>query len=275
MGHAEKLLRSLCATAEAPLPRSAIVLAHPDDEAVGLGSRLPRLRDALLIHVTDGSPRDLQDARAHGFSTREEYARARGEEVAVALELAGLPPGRRRELGCVDQEASLSLAELAREIAGVLREYRPEVVVTHPYEGGHPDHDATAFAVHAACRLLEADGVVPPEIVEATSYHNRGGSMAVFEFLPCPGCAPRTVVLSEPEREFKRRLVSCYRTQQGTLQWFPCEIERFRRAPRYEFTEPPHPGALYYELFPWGMTGERFRGLAGDALRRLELGGPL
>lgn len=40
------------------LSRMLIVVAHPDDETIGFGAQLCRLRDALLLHVTDGAPRD-------------------------------------------------------------------------------------------------------------------------------------------------------------------------------------------------------------------------
>ncbi len=38
--------------------RVMIVVAHPDDETIGLGAQLRRFEDALLVHVTDGAPRD-------------------------------------------------------------------------------------------------------------------------------------------------------------------------------------------------------------------------
>jgi LmbE family N-acetylglucosaminyl deacetylase len=248
-----------------------VVVAHPDDETVGSGSRLPLLRDAVLVHVTDGAPRDLRDAAAAGCATREEYSRVRRQELGQALKLAGIPESRAWELGCVDQEASLNLARLACGIAEMVREVRPDVVLTHPYEGGHPDHDATAFAVHAACRILERQGWRAPTLVEMTSYHNRGGFITPCEFLPCEGPEPATVLLSDRDREFKRRLIDCYRTQWNTLRQFPLELERFRPAPRYEFTRPPHDGVLFYEMFEWGMTGARFAELAGRALSELEI----
>jgi N-acetylglucosamine malate deacetylase 2 len=108
-----------------------------------------------------------------------------------------------------------------------------------------------------------------------TSYHNRSGSMAVFEFLPGGECEEKTVVLSEAERELKQRLIGCYPTQWNTLRLFPVEIERFRPAPRYEFTQAPHAGPLFYECFPWGMTGERFRSLAREAMETLGITEPL
>ena len=39
------------------------------------------------------------------------------------------------------------------------------VVLTHAYEGGHPDHDAVAFAVHRAARRTSA------AVVEMPFYH--------------------------------------------------------------------------------------------------------
>jgi N-acetylglucosamine malate deacetylase 2 len=253
-----------------PFPPAAIISAHPDDEVIGVGSRLPRLREAVLVHVTDGSPRDLSDARTQGFATREEYASARRRELQAALALAGLGWEQTRELGCVDQEASLNLVELSRRTAALLSELQPAMVVTHPYEGGHPDHDATAFIVHAACGLLQRQDLPVPVVVEMTSYHNSPHGICPGEFLD-DGDGVRTVVLNEAECDLKRRMFACYPTQTQTLDLFPVGIERFRPAPRYDFTRPPHAGRLFYENFPWGMSGDRFCGLASQALERLEI----
>jgi LmbE family N-acetylglucosaminyl deacetylase len=254
------------------LPPGLILAAHADDEVIGLGGRLPRLRRATFAHVTDGAPKDMQDARANGCETREEYARLRRRELEAALALAGIGPEQTREMGCMDQETSLRLAELSRAAADLFRETGAAFVLTHPYEGGHPDHDATAFVAHAACRLL---GAGAPALLEMTSYFNRHGNITPFEFLPGTGSEPVTVTLTEAERAFKERLMACYPSQQGTLQYFPVGVERFRPAPRYDFTSPPHAGTLFYECFDWGMTGERFRALAREAMDALGLEGPL
>jgi LmbE family N-acetylglucosaminyl deacetylase len=266
------LLDRLCANDRRTPCRTALVLAHPDDETVGAAALLLRGRDTSVVHVTDGAPRDLRDARAAGLATREEYARVRREERAAALSVAGLPAERVHDLGIVDQEASLSLASLARRMAELLSALGPEVIITHPYEGGHPDHDATAFAVHSACALLRDAGAVPPAIVEQTSYHDRNGAMAVFEFLPSEWSEDvRTLELTAEERALKQRMLDQYRTQRGVLQYFPVAVERLRVAPRYDFTRPPHPGTLWYERFDWGVTGARWRQLAALALGELAL----
>src|SRR4051794_11208733 len=54
----------------------AVIVAHPDDETISCGAQLGRLQGVTLIVVSDGAPRNLIDAHAHGFSAAEEYALA-------------------------------------------------------------------------------------------------------------------------------------------------------------------------------------------------------
>jgi LmbE family N-acetylglucosaminyl deacetylase len=144
---------------------------------------------------------------------------------------------------------------------------RPAAILTHPYEGGHPDHDATAFAVHAACaRVLN-----PPEVWEFASYHAASGDGAVIEagtFLP-DAEEVETIALSDGARAMKSEMIARYGSQLHMLRHWPLDVERFRAAPVYDFTRPPHSGKLYYEHFDWGVTGERWRLLAEEALRTL------
>ncbi len=250
-----------------------IVAAHPDDETVGAGGLLPMLRAPVVVTVTDGSPRDTGDAERAGCATREDYARLRRNELLGALEVAGLPSGRARPLNIVDQEASLEMTYVTLHLVALLRELRPAIVLTHPYEGGHPDNDATAFAVHAACARIPE----PPDVYEFTSYHAHAGeglddcAMEVGKFLP-ESDDGEPLVLPDEARELKSRMIACFISQLPMLRRFPVDVERYRAAPVYDFTQAPHPGKLFYEHFNWGLTGERWRHLAEKALRTLRAG---
>jgi LmbE family N-acetylglucosaminyl deacetylase len=260
-----------------PLPARAIVIgAHPDDEVIGAGALLARLPDAAVVHVTDGAPRNESDAHAAGFAGWADYAAARHKEAAAALALAGLAPERITGLGIPDQQAAHNLAPLAQRLAALLHEGGFAVVITHAYEGGHPDHDATGLAVHAACRLIEAQGGTPPHMVEMAGYHALGGRFVAGTFIAHADAGPpATVTLDAAARRLKRRMFDCHTTQRAVLASFTIEVERFRAAPRYDFRLPPHPGPLHYDMQPWGITGEQWRGLAQAALEQLHLSCPL
>lgn len=244
---------------------AVVVVAHPDDEVIGIGAQLGRLEEVRVVHVTDGSPRDLADAQRAGFASAEDYAKARRLESLRALELAGVPEARALQLGVRDQEAALALVRMTEELAQLFERNRPSVVFTHPYEGGHPDHDATAFAVHAACALLKR----APLVVEMAYYHWRGQAMRAGRFLPRALARVWTLHLHPEEVQRKQEMLDCFTTQQQVVRMFCARVERFRIAPVYDFTVPPHPGALGYEMWGLGMSGETFRSLAHEAVNEL------
>ncbi len=236
--------------------RVALVAAHPDDETIGAGASLHLFDDLLVVHVTDGAPRTLADARNAGFSGAEDYARARRAELQAALLAGGADP-MLAELHAPDQGASSRMAALAASLATLFAEHGIEAVLTHPYEGGHPDHDATAFAVHRAARRAP--------VFEFASYHAAGeGGMATGRFLP-NGRAPTVVELNEAEQAAKRRMLDCFVSQRATLAPFGVAREAFRPAPHYDFSQPPHAGTLHYERYDWGMTGPAWRARAAAA----------
>lgn len=271
-GRADKIMEIL-AEGGALEQRVMIVVAHPDDETIGMGAQLCRLRDALLMQVTDGAPRDGRDAGTHGFSTITDYAFARRVELHAALE-AGRADGVRSEVvGAADQEACLSLVTLTKRILRRLQQEAPEAIFVQPYEGGHPDHDAVAFVVWAAARLIVAEGSLPPAIIEMTAYHADGPRLATGTFLPAERPVT-TIELGCADRLRKCRMIECFTSQRDLLAGFDTEMELFREAPEYDFLHAPHLGELHYERLRWSITGEIWRRHARAALEALGLRSP-
>jgi LmbE family N-acetylglucosaminyl deacetylase len=227
-------------------------VAHPDDEVVGAGVLISRLTDVWVLHATDGAPRDPRFMARSFAGTREEYARARRRESERALSLAGIGPDRLLGLGIADQEAVFEIPRLIEGIARAVREIGPDTLLTLAYEGGHPDHDAVALAVRRA--------VEGTEILEMPLYHAEPGTerMTVNELLPGP--PEERLKLTDGERDLKRRMIEAFATQEETLRPFlPPRDERFRPAPRYDFTRPPHEGRLQYEIWGFPINGKQWR----------------
>lgn len=158
-----------------------LLVAHPDDEIIGMGGRLSVFESLTLIHATDGAPNGVARAR-QDFVDGKSYSSKRFAEVDRALAIVGARPVRHIRYDYTDGDLVLKLIEMVEQLEVKLRDV--SAVITHAYEGGHPDHDACAFAAQYAIRRLKASGNVPPVRLEFTSYFSSNGRMRVGRFWP-------------------------------------------------------------------------------------------
>jgi len=247
---------------DAPL-RCLIVVAHPDDETIGAGALMQRPWEFALVHVTDGAPRDPSLWNAP-FPDRQAYARARRDELVAAMGLTGAASVLLRTLDVVDQEVVQHLAWVARSLAPTITGVAPDVVLTHPYEGGHPDHDAVACAVQAACRLVADAGGPRPDVLEMAYYHAADRTPVHGRFIDDPARPERAVVLDAATRARKTDMLDCFGSQREVLAMFPTDVERYREGKAYDFGAPPHAGQLHYERMGWS-DGAAWREHVGRA----------
>lgn len=245
----------------------ALVVAHPDDETLGVGARISCLRHLVLIHLTDGAPRLPGAGEPDDSERRSAVATRRMRELDAALDVLDARPQRRIAYGHPDQESIHHLPEivaaLRRDLAGT------KAVLTHAYEHGHPDHDTAALAVHMACARPE--GRATPAIIEFSSYHlgTRGARFGAF----CrdPRRREWIATLDVRERARKARALACFASQRGMLRNFPVDVERFRRAPDYDFSQPAPPPAAWYDTQQWPIDSRAWRKLARQNLAQAGL----
>ncbi len=144
------------------------IFAHPDDEGSAGGSLARYAAQGARAYVACATRGDGVDAKISdpSLATRETLADVRSQELACACLKLGLEPPifLGYQDGGVD-EVPLEVA--AREVARLIRELQPQVVITHGPDGGygHPDHIAVSNFVTQGFALASdpsVDLALPP-----------------------------------------------------------------------------------------------------------------
>jgi N-acetylglucosamine malate deacetylase 2 len=227
----------------------ALVVAHSDDETF-MAEILMRFPEALVMHVTDSAPDDRNEWK--DLPTREAYARLRAQELERALDAVG-HRGQRVALGVKDATAIHEVRNIRLRMRYYFACGDTKVVFTHTYEGGHPDHDAVAAAVHGQ--------PTEPMIFEAPYYRMEGAAQVWQKFIPDSSTAELTVQLSREGRKRKDRMLRAHRSQSRALQHVIDGIEFYRRAPAYDFTRPPNGGNLAQNYARAGIAADSWKSL--------------
>jgi LmbE family N-acetylglucosaminyl deacetylase len=168
-------------TAEQPKApkRVLIIMAHPDDGEFSAGGTVARWaaegRDIHYCLVTDGQVGDAGDNEI----TSEQLAQVRQREAQAAADALGVQ-NKVRFLHYWDSKLEPTL-ELRMDIARVIREVRPDVVIcqdpTRRWSGqgyiNHPDHIAAGEASLSAIMPLASTRLATPQLAaEGLAPHN-------------------------------------------------------------------------------------------------------
>lgn len=179
---------------------------HPDDETFLTGGMIlhahARRRRVVVLTATRGE---------EGMGPREgvaELASLRSQELRAACEVLGVDrqvflgfrdsglPGTPADPG-PDAFSRVPLPEAADPIASILREERPEVVVTSDPDGtyGHPDHVRAHDATMAALARLRSEGWAPATVA-MVAFPHRVAALLVHALLAF-GLRPAMWLLAE------------------------------------------------------------------------------
>ena len=137
--------------------RLLAVLAHPDDESLGVGGTLAKYAaegvETFLLTATRGDAGRYGEHRPgdHGHPGRAALAAIREQELRAAASVLGV-----KEVALLDYfDQHLDAADAAQvtgDIVEHVRRIRPQVVITFGPDGayGHPDHIAICQLTTAA-----------------------------------------------------------------------------------------------------------------------------
>ena len=159
--------------------RILFVHAHPDDECIGTGATIAKYvsegAHVALVTCTLGEEGEvLLPELSHLASDKDDaLGTHRREELAAAMAILGVTDsrllggdGRFRDSGMIGTPSNdrpdcfwrTDLLVSAIELVRVIREVRPQVVVTYDEFGGygHPDHIQAHRVTHYAVALAES-----------------------------------------------------------------------------------------------------------------------
>jgi N-acetylglucosamine malate deacetylase 1 len=187
------------------------VAAHPDDAEISVGGTLLACRQqglrVAILDLTSGEPTP--------FGNEE----LRQRETAAASQLLGLD--WRGNLGLPNRSLEATLSA-RRQLAGVFRLLRPQVILAHYWDDAHPDHvaasalcDAARFWAKLSRSDMPGEPYHPPHIFYYWSIHLRQTLQPAF------------VVDISPFIDQKMAAIRCYESQflLGRTPMFPTALD--------------------------------------------------
>jgi LmbE family N-acetylglucosaminyl deacetylase len=129
--------------------RTLVVAPHPDDETLGCGAAIARMRalgtPVTVVLMSGGGatprPADL---------SLQDMLQLRREEATRALSILGVEEDRVVHLDFEDGAMPQRHQEMTQALSGLVAEHAPQQVLVTSARDRHPDHAAVAHAVRAA-----------------------------------------------------------------------------------------------------------------------------
>ena len=173
--------------ADLPDRRILFVHAHPDDETIGCGATMSRYAAAgdhvTLVTCTLGEEGEIHLPELALFSAAEAdqlggYRYVELQRACLAMGVRDVRflggAGRYRDSGMMGTDANANprafwnadLDEAAGHLVEMIRDVRPQVLVTYDPNGGyvHPDHIQSHRVAMRAVELAGAEGFAPPKV---------------------------------------------------------------------------------------------------------------
>ena len=231
--------------------RYLVICAHPDDADIRFGGTAVKLvRAGHLVKFVSVGNGDC----GHFSMSGPALALRRRQEADAARAVAGIREYQILDHHDCELEATLPVR---REILKIIREFQPDVVLTHRACDYHADHRAVATLVQDASYLAGVPMYMPEVPVP--------GIQAVYGYLydtftdPRP-LRPDAVVPFDDVVEEKCRILDCHVSQ--FYEWLAWE----RKWKDFDHEKLSWEEKVQYLMEHWG---KRFRTAADSARERL------
>lgn len=223
--------------------RILILVPHPDDEVVACCAAIDRARqqgsEIFALYVTHGciARETLWPWQRHDYERRITRRRTEAEQVAKLLKITSVGWNTRPA-----RHLWRNLTKVHTEIIEAIKAHRIDQVWLPAYEGGNPDHDG----LNAIGQKLKPS----VSVLEFAEYNYFGGKAQAQTF-PYPNGTEQVLELTAEEQQIKRAALAAYGSEQGNLNYVGTTRECFRPLATYDYSQPPHPGTLWYARFHW------------------------
>ena len=274
------------------------VLAHPDDEAFGMGGTLALYaKQGVEVYLACATLGEAGDIPSDLLQSHESSAALRERELDCSIEalalkhvfklgfrdsgMAGSPDNQNP-----DALVARPMEEVVESISRVMRQVRPQVVLTFDPIGGyfHPDHirvhEATVIAFERVRQELHA---TDPQALARLYFHTmpKSSAKAAVFWMRLRGKDPHKVgrngdidleqiasqsfpvhvkINYRPVLEQRQQAAACHASQGGgkkpfglsswMMKIFSRPVERFMQG----YPEPKPKQRLQHDLF-WGING--------------------
>jgi LmbE family N-acetylglucosaminyl deacetylase len=219
--------------------RSCLIVApHPDDETLGCGSTMARMRslgtDVRVVFVTGGGA----SPKPPGMSGVE-FVALRRAEASRALRALGVDESAAVHLDFEDGELTPRLDQVADALVDLVQATTPQQMLVTSVNDRHPDHVAVGRAARAAVNRCNR----PPRLYEYPIWQRIPAMNAVRDAaravaaggnrFPRPIARPR-LVRTDEFRNAKQQAITAYESQ---LPHFPVGFVEDFLLPYESFTE--------------------------------------
>ncbi len=189
--------------------RILVIGAHPDDCDIYAGGVATLYRqgghDVRFVSVTNGESGHHKISGEELTAIRTAEAKAAGDQIGIQYDLLEFRDGYLQPT----LEARFAIIRL-------IREYKPDLVLTHRPNDYHPDHRAVSQLVCDASYMV----TVPPIVPEVPALRKDPVVAYLCDHFTRPNLfSPRVVVNIEPVIDSVVEMLNCHTSQ--FYQWLP------------------------------------------------------